>query len=64
MINIEEAFGTKEKRGLIGWPALAVLMESFQEFFIFKGTNIGQTFLIFISAMVVFAIGCVILYKQ
>ncbi len=63
VINIEEAFSTKEKRGLIGWPVLAVLMESFQEIFIFKGTDIGQTLLIFVSAMVVFAIGLVVMYQ-
>jgi len=64
VIDMEEAFSTKEKRGLMGWPILAVLLESFQEIFVFKSTDIGQTFLIFVSAMLLFAAGCMILYKR
>jgi len=64
ILNVEEAFSTKEKRGLIGWPLLAILLESFQEMIVFKGTDIGQTVILVVSAMVVFALGIIFLYKK
>ncbi|HQP10060.1 MAG TPA: isoprenylcysteine carboxylmethyltransferase family protein [Candidatus Omnitrophota bacterium] len=57
VINLEEAFSTKEQRGLWGWPVLAVLLESFQEQLIFEETLPSHTIMIFLMAAVVFVAG-------
>jgi len=64
VINLNEAFSTKEKRGLWTWPLLAVFLESFQEQIIFKETNIMQTVMIFLSAAIVFIIGFWVFYQK
>ncbi len=57
VINLKEAFSTKEKRGLWGWPILAVLLESFQEQVVFNETIFSHTVMIFLMAAIVFVIG-------
>ena len=50
----DELWNTKEKRGLVGWPVLAVLLETFQEKIIFDVVDIKQTVLICVFAMILF----------
>lgn len=64
VINLKEAFSTKEKRGLWSWPILAFILESFQEWLIFEQTIPSQTIKIFLMAAVVFVIGFWILYQK
>ncbi|VAX38014.1 hypothetical protein MNBD_UNCLBAC01-720 [hydrothermal vent metagenome] len=64
IINMKELFSTKEKRGLIGWPLLAVVLETFQEMFLFKSTDIFQTCILFISSMAVFALMFAVAYYK
>jgi len=64
IVDLKEAFSTTEKRGLWGWPLLAVLLESFQEWLIFEDTVLSQTVIIFAMAAVVFAVGFWICYKK
>jgi hypothetical protein len=63
VINLKEAFSTKEKRGLWGWPLLAFLLESFQEELVFQETIPSHTFMIFLMATIFFAIGYLV-YSQ
>lgn len=46
----DEVWNTKEVRGFVTWPILAVLLETFQELVVFGSTNILQTISIFILA--------------
>ncbi|MCA9408750.1 MAG: isoprenylcysteine carboxylmethyltransferase family protein [Candidatus Omnitrophica bacterium] len=39
----EEALSTKEKRGLVWWPVLAVALESLQEMYVYGQTNVLDT---------------------
>lgn len=64
VIKLKEAFSTNEKRGLWGWPILAVILESFQEWLIFEETIPSQTIKIFFMAALVFVIGFWILYQK
>lgn len=64
VINLKEAFSTKERRGLWIWPLLALLLESFQELLVFEETFIKQTLTIFLFATVVFVIGFWVLYRK
>ncbi len=52
-----EAWNTKEKRGLIAWPVLALVLETIQEKIVFNVIDIPQTLIVFIVAMLVFVIG-------
>jgi len=54
---------TKERWGLLGWPLLAVLLESFQEKIVFGATDLSQTLYIFIMAAVVFTVTLAGIYK-
>lgn len=60
----EQAFSTKEKRGLISWPLLAIFMEYLQETFLFGKMNMYLTFVIFIDAIIVFGLGAWLLLKK
>lgn len=62
IFNIQEAFSTKEKYGLIAWPALALLLKYIQVSLIQQQTNIQEMLIVFFIAMVVFAVVFVILY--
>ena len=64
ILNGQELMSTKEKWGLIVWPILAVVLESIQETVIFGHTNILQTILIFVSAMVFYAISFRLVFLQ
>ncbi len=57
IINLKEAFSTKEKRGLWAWPVLAVLLESFQEQLVFGETIPSHTIMIFLMAAIAFVVG-------
>jgi protein-S-isoprenylcysteine O-methyltransferase Ste14 len=62
--NWEQAFSTKEKRGLIAWPLLAIGLEYLQESFIFGGMDFGLTLVILIDAVIVFGLGTFILFRK
>ena len=59
-INFKKVFpyadiwSTKEKRGLVSWPLLAILMESFQEQLVFGFTNLSKTITIFVLSELIF----------
>ena len=57
VLNLKEALSTKEKRALLGWPLLAVVLETFQESVVFGGSDIVQTVGIFLGAMILFSVG-------
>ena len=63
LINKQELLSTKEKFGLIAWPLLAVVFETLQETAIFKISDLRQTIVIFLSAILVYAIGFIIMSK-
>ncbi len=63
VFNFKEALNTKEKRALLGWPLLAVVLETFQESIVFGRSDLVQTVNIFLGAMVLFAIVLWILYN-
>ena len=56
IVDLKQALSTKDKYGLIGWPVLAVVMESVQEKIVFGSTDVERTLLIFLSAAVLYAI--------
>jgi len=56
-IDLDEAFSTKEKRGLWTWPLLAIVLEYLQEGFVFGSTVIGQPILIGGMAAIVLTLG-------
>lgn len=56
IFNLKEALSTKERRGLLAWPALAVGLETFQESVVFGGSDIRRTVCLFFAAALVFAI--------
>ncbi len=56
IVNFEQAFSTKEKYGLIGWPILAVFLETLQEKIIFHITHVERTVLIFTAAALFYVI--------
>lgn len=63
VIDLKEAFSTKEKRGLWAWPLLAVLLESFQEQLVFGETVLSRTLMIFLMAAVFFIV-IFVYYRQ
>lgn len=64
LIDLNEAFSTKEARGLWGWPLLAVLLESFQEQLVFHQTILAHTIMIFLMAAIVLVVGFAYLYQK
>lgn len=52
----KEAWDTKEKRGLLGWPLLAIFLETLQENIVFGGTSVAQTSMIYLAALGVFIV--------
>lgn len=56
IINLPEAFSTKEKFGLIGWPILAIVLETMQETIVFGSTNVERTVTIFFAAIVTYIV--------
>jgi len=61
--NLEDAFSTKEKRGLLGWPMLAIVLENFQEMMVYGITNTIQTLIVFMITIIIFIIGFTITYN-
>jgi protein-S-isoprenylcysteine O-methyltransferase Ste14 len=64
IIDLNEAFSTKETGGLFGWPILAVILESFQEMVIFGHTDIARTLVIFMAAVVTFTVAFIVSYNM
>ncbi len=60
----EQAFSTKEKRGLIAWPLLAILLEYLQESFIFGSMNMYLTFVILVDSIIVFSLSTWLLLRK
>ena len=58
-----EAFSTKEKRGLIGCVLLGVFLEVLQESVIFGQTNINEVMAVFACVIIVFFVGVKIYSK-
>jgi len=56
IVNLKEVFSTQEKWGLIGWPILAVFLETLQEKIVFGYTNFELTVSIFLEAMIAYVI--------
>ncbi len=56
VIDLPQAFSTKEKLGLIGWPVLAIVLETMQEMIVFGSTNIERTVTIFFTAIITYII--------
>ena len=62
VMNLDEAFSTKEKRGLIFWPLLAVGLETIQEVFIYTQINLIDTLILFVCAIAFFSLIFLIKY--
>ena len=63
LMNKEELFSTKEKFGLLTWPLLALALETFEDVSIFGITDLHQTVVVFLSAVLVYAMGFIIMHK-
>lgn len=64
IFKMDEAFCTKEKWGLPGWPLLAVILELFQEIFVFGSTDPGTVVAVFAAAIVVLILGLWVAYQS
>lgn len=53
IFKMDEAFCTKEKWGLLGWPLLAVILEALQETLIFGAADIPVILSIFLAAIMI-----------
>ncbi|MBU1997750.1 MAG: isoprenylcysteine carboxylmethyltransferase family protein [Candidatus Omnitrophica bacterium] len=62
IIDVKELFSTKEIRGLLTWPLLAVVLEYFQEKVVFKSADLNQIVGTFLGAIVVYLIVVVAYY--
>lgn len=51
--NVQEAFSTKERIGLIGWPVLALLLETLQEWLALGQVDFYLNLAIFFNAVIV-----------
>ena len=59
LFNLEAVFSTKEKRGLLTWPLLAIVLESFQQLIVYKNIAIMQTVHILLLSISAIAIGII-----
>ncbi len=59
----ECALNTKEKRGLLAWPLLALVLEVLQENIVYGVIDIRNAMMVFLKAMILFAIGLGLLYR-
>ncbi len=64
IFRMDEAFCTKEKWGLLGWPLLAVILEASQETLVFGTTHILTVLATFAAAIVVLTLGLWITYQR
>ncbi len=68
-INMSKVFpwgmcwSTKERLGLIAWPALALVLELFQEKIVYNSFDIGRAVYVFFLAAGIFAVGLMIRYR-
>ena len=53
IFKLDEAFCTKEKWGLLGWPLLAVILEALQEKLVFGAADIPLILAIFLVAIMI-----------
>lgn len=51
-----EVWSTKERWGLLTWPLLAMLLETFQQMVVFKAVYVGQTILTGVLAGAIFVL--------
>ncbi len=63
IVRPAEAFSTKEKFGLLGWPLLAVILETMQEKIVFGVFDIERTITIFVFAAVTFMLIEILKYR-
>ncbi len=56
IFNFVEVWDTKEKRGFMGWPILAFILEIFQEKIVFGVVDVMRTLMIFAIAVVLFVV--------
>ena len=64
IVNFDQALSTKDKYGLIAWPVMALVLEGLHEKFVFGTTNVKDTLLIFLSAIVVYGAALMIRYYK
>ncbi|MFA5088541.1 MAG: isoprenylcysteine carboxylmethyltransferase family protein [Candidatus Omnitrophota bacterium] len=64
VVNLREAWDTKEKRGLLSWPALAILLEWIQEKSVFGVSDWPRIANVFILAVVIFSAVFLIKYQE
>lgn len=57
IFKMDEAFCTKEKWGLLGWPLLAVILEALQETLVFGAADIPVILSIFLVAIMILSFG-------
>ncbi len=62
IFDFNEAFSTKEKLGLIGWPSLALVLQYCKQAFILHHVNLSLMLAVFVLAALTFVIGFVTLY--
>ncbi len=63
IFKMDEAFCTKEKWGLLGWPLLAVILEALQETLVFGAADILRILSTFLLAIIVLSFGLWATYK-
>jgi len=64
VFDLKVAFNTKEKRGLLVWPLLALLLESLQESLVFGQTDFLNSIYIFVCAFIVYVAILWICYQK
>ena len=62
--NWTEALSTKEARGLIIWPIVALTLNCIQEKLIFGYVDLKTAMVVFISACLVFVVGCFVFLRR
>lgn len=63
VICLDDAFDTKESRGLIAWPVLGFVFELFQQALLRGRVEFYSTYVLFISAAVFFSACFVLVYQ-
>ena len=64
IFNWSEVLSTKEVRGLMIWPLVALILDGIQEKIIFGYVDLKTMLTVFMSAGLVFAIGCFIFLRK
>jgi protein-S-isoprenylcysteine O-methyltransferase Ste14 len=62
VFNVEEAFSTKEKFGLMAWPAMALTLKYIQELLLFKHVDLQNIIIICLAALLTFAVVFIVMY--